>query len=133
MGSSSQFKGVGYSKDRGKWFAKIYFEGLRIWLGYFDDEAEAARAYDHKAVELFGEFAYVNFPEEWPPKLRREVYANYQAALKKERKKTRRKGTERATCSAKKKAKGRKAGRKTTPARAVTPELPRNRRKRATP
>ena len=75
MGSSSRFKGVGYSKDRQKWFAKAYFEGERIWLGYHVEEIEAARAYDAKAVELFGEFAHLNFPEEWPPERRAEIYA----------------------------------------------------------
>ncbi len=30
----------------------------------FDDPAEAARAYDRKAIELHGEFACLNFPEE---------------------------------------------------------------------
>jgi len=132
-GAASLFKGVGYMKDRDRWFSKIYFAGRTIWLGFFTEEVDAARAYDYAAVGYFGEFACVNFPEEWPSERRRKVYASRQAALKKEGKKTRRKGTERATRSAKKKAKGRKAGRKTTPARAVTPELPRNRRKRATP
>ncbi len=74
VGSSSRFKGVGYNREKRKWFAKIYFEGRRIWLGYFDDEAEAARAYDAKAVELFGEFAHLNFPDEWPPQRREEVH-----------------------------------------------------------
>ncbi len=73
--SSSRFKGVGYSRQRRKWFAKIWFEGERIWLGYFTDEVEAAHVYDRKAVELFGAFAHVSFPEEWPPERRQEVYA----------------------------------------------------------
>ena len=33
----------------------------RHW-GYYDDEIEAAFAYDLAAVELMGEFAYLNFP-----------------------------------------------------------------------
>jgi hypothetical protein len=82
-GSSSRFKGVAYDKRRGKWCAKIYFKGERTWLGYFDEEVEAARAYDSKAVELFGEFAHLNVPEEWPPEKRQEVYANRRGALKK--------------------------------------------------
>lgn len=32
-----------------------------IYVGSFDDGMEAAIAYDRKAAELFGEFAYLNF------------------------------------------------------------------------
>ncbi len=32
-------------------------------LGRFDDAVEAAKTYDKKAVELFGEFAFLNFPK----------------------------------------------------------------------
>ncbi len=93
-GSSSRFKGVGYSKDRGKWFAKIWFEGRRIWLGYFLDETEAAHAYDAKAVELFGEFAHLNFPEEWPPERRARVYAQRAQAEEQEPKNARKEQAE---------------------------------------
>jgi hypothetical protein len=40
------------------------YRGERFNLGAYDNEIEAARAYDRKAIELFGEFAYLNFPEE---------------------------------------------------------------------
>ncbi len=35
------------------------------FLGFFDDEIEAARARDRKAYELHGKFAYLNFPEDY--------------------------------------------------------------------
>lgn len=50
-------------RDRKRWRARIGFKGKRIHLGDFADEIKAAMAYDDKAVELFGEFAYLNFPE----------------------------------------------------------------------
>jgi len=34
-----------------------------IHLGDFANEMDAAMAYDDKAIELFGEFAYLNLPE----------------------------------------------------------------------
>ena len=61
--SSSRYKGVIRRGDCNKWRAKICFKRKRIHLGDFDDEVESAMAYDDKAAELFGEFAWLNFPE----------------------------------------------------------------------
>lgn len=74
QGTHSCFKGVSYRKERDKYFAQIYQNGDQIYLGLFAQETDAARAYDCKAVELFGEFARVNFPEEWPPERRTQVH-----------------------------------------------------------
>jgi hypothetical protein len=74
-GSACGFKGVGYLKGSKRCHAKVVFEGKTVWLGHFDDEVAAARAYDAKAVELFGEFARLNFPEEWPPAKRGRLHA----------------------------------------------------------
>jgi len=83
IGSVSRYKGVFYLERTGRYYAKIRQRGKEYWLGCFDDEVEAARAYDRKAVELFGEFARLNFPEEWPAQRRQEVYANRQEPTRK--------------------------------------------------
>ncbi len=74
-GSSSKFKGVGYTKQSKRCYAKLVFEGKTVWLGHFDSEIEAARAYDRAAVEHQGEFAHLNFPDEWPEERRQKVRA----------------------------------------------------------
>ncbi len=61
---TSKFKGVSYYKSTEKWHAEITYWGKKTYIGSFDDEIEAAKAYDRKAIELFGEFAYLNFPED---------------------------------------------------------------------
>lgn len=59
---SSRFKGVSWNKRTNKFEASVMRNLIRFHLGYFDSEKEAARAYDDKARELFGEFARPNFP-----------------------------------------------------------------------
>ncbi|EJR71449.1 hypothetical protein IK7_06221 [Bacillus cereus VD156] len=56
------FRGV--SKSNKKYTARIIFKRQHIYLGVFGTSEEAARAYDKKAIELFGDKAVLNFPEE---------------------------------------------------------------------
>lgn len=57
----SKYKGVSWHPDRKYWVSVINLNGKRTHLGVFEDEIEAAKAYDQKAKELFGEFAKPNF------------------------------------------------------------------------
>lgn len=58
--NTSGYRGV--SPLNGRWRAQIRDHGRVRHLGYFDDPAEAARAYDRAAAEVFGAFASLNFP-----------------------------------------------------------------------
>lgn len=68
--SLSGYKGVSRYNTRhrytGEWVASIKHNGKRLYLGKFKDPKDAALAYDAKAKELFGEFAWLNFPTEAP-------------------------------------------------------------------
>lgn len=66
-GYTSKYKGIHWKVNRGKWIAQIKKDGVKVHLGSFDDEIEAAKTYDAKAKELFGEFACLNFPESQAP------------------------------------------------------------------
>lgn len=61
MNTSSKYKGVTWSRKNGKWQAEIASKGIRFFLGLFNSEEEAAKAYDVKAIELHGIYAKTNF------------------------------------------------------------------------
>ncbi len=61
--TTSQFVGVTFVKSIGRWRAQIMLNRKNICLKSFDNEIDAARAYDEAAKKYHGEFARLNFPE----------------------------------------------------------------------
>ena len=60
LNTRSKFKGVCWHKGGKAWRAYIRVNNTRLHLGYYEVEVEAARVYNTKAVELFGEYACLN-------------------------------------------------------------------------
>jgi hypothetical protein len=59
--SRSCYKGVDWSKEMKRWRVRIRVNGKRIYLGSFEDEIAAAKAYDQAAKKYHGEHAGFNF------------------------------------------------------------------------
>jgi hypothetical protein len=62
---ASGFRGVCWMKGRTgtkNWSANLQAKGVRRFIGMFYSAEAAARAYDEKALEHWGEFAQLNFP-----------------------------------------------------------------------
>lgn len=57
---SSIYKGVYFNNKSKKWRSQIKCNNIKINLGSFANEVEAAIAYNNKAVELHGDFARLN-------------------------------------------------------------------------
>jgi len=92
-GGSSQFVGVFRNKDR--WQAGIGCRGKSHYIGLFADEVEAAKARDRKAYELHGQYAYLNFPDDF----RSEAGKQAGGRVTKVRKARRRRGRKRSKSS----------------------------------
>jgi hypothetical protein len=58
--NKSGYKGVSWHSKTKKWQAHIRVEGKNIYLGLFADKKQAAKAYNIKALEHFGEYANIN-------------------------------------------------------------------------
>jgi len=74
---TSQYRGV--CRHKHKWTADIGYCWVRVHIGLFADEMEAARARDRMAIMLHGQYAYLNFPEDWPPKKRDALHDSPEA------------------------------------------------------
>jgi ABC-2 type transport system ATP-binding protein len=64
---SSKYRGVCRGNECNKWRAYISFNGQRKYLGYFDNEEDAGKAYDEAAKIYHGEFAVLNFEDDSHP------------------------------------------------------------------
>ena len=62
--TTSKYRGVNRRPGYKKWITSIKKDYTRIYIGVFFTEEEAAKAYDEKARELFGEYGRYNFPQE---------------------------------------------------------------------
>lgn len=66
--NTSGYKGVFKNGKKG-WMAKLAHKGKQIYIGTYKTTADAARQYDIRAIELYGEFARTNFPRsDYEPK-----------------------------------------------------------------
>jgi len=59
----SKYKGLEWDKISKKWKARVQFEGRKIYIGSFDSELAAARAYDSAAKKIQKDFASPNFDD----------------------------------------------------------------------
>jgi hypothetical protein len=58
--NTSGYKGVRLNRTMKKWFASRTAYKKVYYLGSFKDKIDAAKAYNKKAKELFGDFARIN-------------------------------------------------------------------------
>lgn len=59
-GKTSKFKGVSWHSKNNCWKAQL---GRSAYIGVFQDEIEAAKAYDRTATKEYGKFTVLNFPQ----------------------------------------------------------------------
>lgn len=59
-GGGSKYKGVSWHRKKGRWQVAFRALGQYHFVGYFDDEIEAARAYNEAILRVCPEFARLN-------------------------------------------------------------------------
>lgn len=59
-GLSSKHKGLTWNKKNKKWQVSIMKGRKRYYIGLFSDEVNGARAFNKRARELYGKYAYQN-------------------------------------------------------------------------
>lgn len=57
---SSNYKGVSWDKFKNKWLATITFNYKQMFVGYFKNEIDAAKAYNEAAKKHYKNFAILN-------------------------------------------------------------------------
>lgn len=67
---SSAYRGIAWFKPREKWRARLKCNGIEVHIGYFDNEHDAAEAWNKKALEYYGPESFQNVIE------RKEVVSN---------------------------------------------------------
>src|SRR3989339_698495 len=73
---TSKYAGVSYRKARKKWCANIYYDGKQQWVGYFEKEIDAAKAYDKVMAYYNADVHKMNFAidlAEAPNNIRRRI------------------------------------------------------------
>ena len=59
--SRSRYKGLAWDSKDKRWEVRISVNGRRIYIGRFQDQMKAARAYDRAARKYHGQYAQFNF------------------------------------------------------------------------
>ena len=63
-GFHSKYKGLTWYKRQKRWAVRIMVDRKSKFIGYFDNEIDAAKAYDTAARKYHGAFAVLNFPHQ---------------------------------------------------------------------
>jgi hypothetical protein len=58
--NTSGYKGVMRNKSKNRWAAVVMYNREKVNCGHYKCKHEAATAYNLKAIELFGEYAWLN-------------------------------------------------------------------------